>query len=87
MNCLLIVCDNVFQAAVENVPLKRTIFNVLEKICPPHCILAVNASSIDLNVIGEGTNLQERVVGAHFFMYDVLLIPQYSYSHMLARVY
>lgn len=59
--------DMVIEAVVENVSLKQTIFSDLEKICPPHCILATNTSTIDLNVIGERTNSQERIVGAHFF--------------------
>ncbi|XP_057545664.1 peroxisomal fatty acid beta-oxidation multifunctional protein AIM1-like [Amaranthus tricolor] len=57
----------VIEAVVENVSLKQTIFSDLEKVCPPHCILATNTSTIDLDLIGERTNSQERIVGAHFF--------------------
>ncbi|MFS7991047.1 putative isomerase, 3-hydroxyacyl-CoA dehydrogenase, Enoyl-CoA hydratase [Helianthus anomalus] len=35
--------------------------------CPPHCILATNTSTIDLNLVGEKTKSQDRVIGAHFF--------------------
>ncbi|KNA09415.1 hypothetical protein SOVF_153790 [Spinacia oleracea] len=59
--------DMVIEAVVEKVSLKQTIFSDLEKACPPHCILATNTSTIDLNVVGERTNSQERIVGAHFF--------------------
>ncbi|XP_021741486.1 peroxisomal fatty acid beta-oxidation multifunctional protein AIM1-like [Chenopodium quinoa] len=59
--------DMVIEAVVENVPLKQTIFSDLEKTCPPHCILATNTSTIDLNVVGEKTSSQERIIGAHFF--------------------
>ncbi|KAL9224056.1 hypothetical protein vseg_000130 [Gypsophila vaccaria] len=59
--------DMVIEAVVENVPLKQTIFSDLEKICPPHCILASNTSTIDLNIIGEKTGSQDRIIGAHFF--------------------
>ncbi|KAJ8426025.1 hypothetical protein Cgig2_015847 [Carnegiea gigantea] len=59
--------DMVIEAVVENIPLKQTIFSDIEKACPPHCILATNTSTIDLNVIGEKTTSQERIVGAHFF--------------------
>ncbi|KAL2929183.1 Peroxisomal fatty acid beta-oxidation multifunctional protein AIM1 [Bienertia sinuspersici] len=59
--------DMVIEAVVENVSLKQTIFSDLEKACPPHCILATNTSTIDLNVVGERTNSQERIIGAHFF--------------------
>uniref|UniRef100_A0A7C9ALN9 Uncharacterized protein n=1 Tax=Opuntia streptacantha TaxID=393608 RepID=A0A7C9ALN9_OPUST len=59
--------DMVIEAVVENIPLKQTIFSDIEKACPPHCILATNTSTIDLNVIGEKTSSRERIVGAHFF--------------------
>ncbi|VAH56917.1 unnamed protein product [Triticum turgidum subsp. durum] len=59
--------DMVIEAVIEKVPLKQSIFADIEKICPPHCILATNTSTIDLNVIGEKTNSQDRTIGAHFF--------------------
>ncbi|KAF7020961.1 hypothetical protein CFC21_033998, partial [Triticum aestivum] len=59
--------DMVIEAVIEKVPLKQSIFADIEKICPPHCILATNTSTIDLNVIGEKTNSQDRIIGAHFF--------------------
>ncbi|XP_010254066.1 PREDICTED: peroxisomal fatty acid beta-oxidation multifunctional protein AIM1 [Nelumbo nucifera] len=59
--------DMVIEAVIENIPLKQSIFNELEKSCPPHCILATNTSTIDLNIIGEKTRSQDRIVGAHFF--------------------
>ncbi|XP_048497418.1 peroxisomal fatty acid beta-oxidation multifunctional protein MFP2 isoform X2 [Beta vulgaris subsp. vulgaris] len=59
--------DIVIEAVIENVSLKQQIFGDLEKYCPPHCILASNTSTIDLNLIGEKTHSQDRIVGAHFF--------------------
>lgn len=59
--------DMVIEAVIENVSLKQQIFADLEKYCPPHCILASNTSTIDLNLIGERTNSKDRIVGAHFF--------------------
>ncbi|GAB4852601.1 Altered inheritance of mitochondria protein 1 [Ancistrocladus abbreviatus] len=59
--------DMVIEAVVENVSLKQTIFSDIEKACPPHCILATNTSTIDINIVGERTSSQDRVVGAHFF--------------------
>uniref|UniRef100_A0A7N0T4X7 3-hydroxyacyl-CoA dehydrogenase n=1 Tax=Kalanchoe fedtschenkoi TaxID=63787 RepID=A0A7N0T4X7_KALFE len=59
--------DMVIEAVIEKVPLKQSIFGELEKICPPHCILASNTSTIDLNIIGEKTSSQDRIAGAHFF--------------------
>ncbi|XP_027329967.1 peroxisomal fatty acid beta-oxidation multifunctional protein MFP2 isoform X1 [Abrus precatorius] len=59
--------DLVIEAVIENVSLKQQIFADLEKYCPPHCILASNTSTIDLNLIGEKTKSRDRIVGAHFF--------------------
>ncbi|XP_077219340.1 enoyl-CoA hydratase/isomerase family [Tasmannia lanceolata] len=59
--------DMVIEAVIENIPLKQSIFRDIEKACPPHCILATNTSTIDLNVVGEKTSSQDRIVGAHFF--------------------
>ncbi|KAL0891210.1 hypothetical protein Bca101_015193 [Brassica carinata] len=59
--------DMVIEAVIENIELKQKIFKEIEEVCPPHCILASNTSTIDLNVIGEKTNSKDRIVGAHFF--------------------
>ncbi|KAJ8423104.1 hypothetical protein Cgig2_004702 [Carnegiea gigantea] len=59
--------DMVIEAVIENVSLKQQIFADLEKYCPSHCILASNTSTIDLNLIGEKTRSQDRILGAHFF--------------------
>ncbi|XP_038890034.1 peroxisomal fatty acid beta-oxidation multifunctional protein AIM1 [Benincasa hispida] len=59
--------DMVIEAVVENVPLKQKIFSEIEKVCPAHCILATNTSTIDLNLVGEKTRSIDRIIGAHFF--------------------
>ncbi|GAA0141307.1 dehydrogenase [Lithospermum erythrorhizon] len=59
--------DMVIEAVIENISLKQKIFGELEKICPPHCVLASNTSTIDLNLVGENTISQDRIIGAHFF--------------------
>ncbi|PIA64926.1 hypothetical protein AQUCO_00100410v1 [Aquilegia coerulea] len=59
--------DMVIEAVIENIALKQSIFSELEKVCPAHCILATNTSTIDLNIIGDKTTSQDRIIGAHFF--------------------
>ncbi|KAL7093597.1 hypothetical protein ACP275_11G049200 [Erythranthe tilingii] len=59
--------DVVIEAVIENISLKQKIFGDIEKACPPHCILASNTSTIDLDIVGEKTKSQDRIVGAHFF--------------------
>lgn len=64
---------SVIQAVIEKISLKQDIFADLEKYCPPHCILATNTSTIDLDLIGEKTRSQKRIIGAHFFRYYLTL--------------
>ncbi|KAL5537474.1 hypothetical protein UlMin_043175 [Ulmus minor] len=59
--------DMVIEAVIENISLKQAIFSEIEKVCPSHCILATNTSTIDLDIIGEKTSSKDRIVGAHFF--------------------
>ncbi|XP_031103584.1 peroxisomal fatty acid beta-oxidation multifunctional protein AIM1-like [Ipomoea triloba] len=59
--------DMVIEAVHEDRDLKQSIFEEIEKICPPHCILASNTSTIDLNEIGARINCQDRIVGTHLF--------------------
>ncbi|XP_076936829.1 peroxisomal fatty acid beta-oxidation multifunctional protein AIM1-like [Bidens hawaiensis] len=59
--------DMVIEAVIENVQLKQEIFSEIENVCPPHCILATNTSTIDLNLVGGKVTSKDRVVGAHFF--------------------
>ncbi|XP_042399366.1 peroxisomal fatty acid beta-oxidation multifunctional protein-like [Zingiber officinale] len=59
--------DMVIECVVEDVSLKQSIFVDIERMCPPHCIFATNTSTIDLNIIGQKTQSQDRIIGAHFF--------------------
>ncbi|KAK1365379.1 peroxisomal fatty acid beta-oxidation multifunctional protein AIM1 [Heracleum sosnowskyi] len=59
--------DMVIEAVIESIPLKQKIFSEIELACPSHCILVSDTSTIDLNLIGEKTQSQDRIVGAHFF--------------------
>ncbi|XP_031102357.1 peroxisomal fatty acid beta-oxidation multifunctional protein-like [Ipomoea triloba] len=59
--------DMVIEAVYEDRELKQSVFEEIEKICPPHCILASNTSTIDLNEIGARTNSQDRILGTHLF--------------------
>ncbi|KAJ1262443.1 hypothetical protein BS78_09G117000 [Paspalum vaginatum] len=59
--------DLVIEAVIEDIFLKQQIFSDLEKHCHHNCIFATNTSTIDLNLIGQKTVSQDRIVGAHFF--------------------
>ncbi|MCX6297200.1 MAG: 3-hydroxybutyryl-CoA dehydrogenase [Bacteroidetes bacterium] len=58
--------DLVVEAATENVEIKLNIFRELDKICPPHTILASNTSSISITKIGAVTKRADKVIGMHF---------------------
>jgi 3-hydroxybutyryl-CoA dehydrogenase len=59
--------DLVIEAATENPDLKLRLFNDLDRIAPPHAILASNTSSISLTRIASATSRAEKVIGMHFF--------------------
>lgn len=59
--------DFVVEAASEMVDLKLSIFQDLDRICPPGIILATNTSSIPITKIASATKRPELVVGMHFF--------------------
>ncbi len=60
-------CDFVIEAATENVPLKKEIFQTLDQVIPKAAILASNTSSISITRIASFTRRPELVVGMHFF--------------------
>lgn len=59
--------DLVIEAALEQIAIKLEIFCELDKICPPHAILATNTSALSISEIAASTKRPERVVGMHFF--------------------
>lgn len=58
--------DLVIEAATENENLKKKIFEQLDKICAPECILGTNTSSISITKIAAATKRPEKVIGMHF---------------------
>ena len=58
-------CDLIVEAAFEDMTVKQTTFQELDKICKPECVFASNTSSLSITEIGKGVN--RPVVGMHFF--------------------
>ena len=58
--------DFVVEAASEQELIKFSIFNELDKVCPPHAILATNTSSIPIGRIAARTKRPAKVIGMHF---------------------
>ncbi|MEM9401259.1 MAG: 3-hydroxyacyl-CoA dehydrogenase NAD-binding domain-containing protein [Pseudomonadota bacterium] len=59
--------DLVVEAAVEDMAIKREIFQKLDSVCQEQAILATNTSYLDINEIASATDREDRVVGMHFF--------------------
>ena len=59
-------CDVVIEAAMENLAVKVEIFKALDKICPPHTILATNTSSLPITELASATKRPDKVIGMHF---------------------
>jgi 3-hydroxybutyryl-CoA dehydrogenase len=60
-------CDLVVEAMTENQALKNETFAKLDRICPPHVILATNTSSCNVTALAAATKRPAQVVGLHFF--------------------
>lgn len=59
--------DLVIEAILEKLELKRQLFRQLDKLCPPHTILATNSSYIVSSKIADVTSRPEKVCNLHFF--------------------
>lgn len=60
-------CDLVIEAVIENMNTKKEVFAELDRICPPHAILASNTSSLSITELGSVTRRPGKVIGFHFF--------------------
>jgi len=59
--------DLVVEAMTENQTLKNETFAKLDRICPPHAILASNTSSCNVTAMAAATKRPGQVLGVHFF--------------------
>lgn len=60
-------CDLVIEAIVEQLDAKRIVFQKLETVVGPHCVLATNTSSLSIAAIAAACNQPDRALGIHFF--------------------
>ena len=59
--------DLVIEAVFENMDVKRTVFETLDRVCKPGAILASNTSYLNLDTIAGFTQRPADVIGLHFF--------------------
>src|ERR1051326_1652546 len=60
-------CDLIIEAVIEDMKIKRPVFEQLSNLLRPDAILATNTSAIPIHEIAACTTNPERVVGIHFF--------------------
>jgi 3-hydroxybutyryl-CoA dehydrogenase len=59
--------DYVIEAVIEVLSIKRNMFADLDKLAPPHAILATNSSAIVSSRIADITSRPDKVLNVHFF--------------------
>ncbi len=57
----------VFEAIIENLPIKLDVLKKVDSICGPDAYYLTNTSSIPIHVIDEGVGLKGRIIGYHFY--------------------
>lgn len=59
--------DLVIEAVLENMELKKSVFQELNRICKKETIFASNTSSMSITEIGKESGRPDRFCGIHFF--------------------
>jgi 3-hydroxybutyryl-CoA dehydrogenase len=60
-------CDLIIEAIIENMDIKKAVFQQLETIVSSSCMLASNTSSLSIASIAAACKHSSRVIGIHFF--------------------
>ncbi|HHZ65832.1 MAG TPA: 3-hydroxybutyryl-CoA dehydrogenase, partial [Flavobacteriales bacterium] len=60
-------CDLIIEAIVENLQIKKNVFEEIESVVSDTCIIASNTSSLSIASIAAACKNPQRVMGIHFF--------------------
>ncbi|MGH9184754.1 MAG: 3-hydroxyacyl-CoA dehydrogenase family protein, partial [Acidimicrobiales bacterium] len=60
-------CDLVIESIVENLAVKKDLFNELDRVCKPDALLATNTSTLPVVEMAMETGRPDQVCGVHFF--------------------
>lgn len=66
-NSLVADATLIVEAAVENMTVKKAIFEELDGICAKDTIFATNTSSLSITEVAAATSRPDRFLGMHFF--------------------
>lgn len=82
--------DLIIEAIVENLEVKKVVFQELELLVSENCIIASNTSSLSIASIASSLKKPERCIGIHFFnpaplMKLVEVIPAVQTSEMVLQ--
>ncbi|GAV12352.1 NAD-binding 3-hydroxyacyl-CoA dehydrogenase [Paenibacillus sp. NAIST15-1] len=71
---LLYDVDFLVENVTEKYEVKQAVYEIIDRICPEHCVFAVNTSCISITKLAAGTKRPDRVIGMHF-MNPVMMKP------------
>ena len=60
-------CDLIIEAVVEDLAVKRALFQELDQVCKPGAVLATTTSSLPVIECARATSRPEDVIGMHWF--------------------
>lgn len=60
-------CKLIIEAIIENLDIKKKVFQAIEAVVSDDCIIATNTSSLSVAAIGSALEKANRVIGIHFF--------------------
>lgn len=60
-------CELIVEAVIEQMSVKKSLFQQLDGICPAETILASNTSALSITELAASTGRPGQVIGVHFF--------------------
>ncbi len=83
--------DLVIEAVNEDIEVKKSVLQSLDKICQPQTIIATNTSSLSITQLASFTNRPKQIIGLHFFnpahiMSLVEIIPGLNTSDEVIKI-
>jgi len=65
--------DFVIEAVLENIDLKKEIFQKLDSLCSADTIMATNTTALSVSEIASATSRPDKIIGMHFFNPAVIM--------------